>query len=221
MLEKAIELDPDYAQAHAWQACTLGQAWGRGFFDDREYVWKRVVDSLQTSLSLDENDSECHRILAAIHIVQNEHDKAWHHQQRALALNPNNDLIVVQNGELLTWFGKPEEGVEWIERAMRLNPYHPERYWSHLGRALYGAGHYPASLAAFKRISALDYTHHAFLAACFAQMGGEADARSSAAEVVRLKPDFSVGTYLDSLPYKNGSDRERHRDGLVKAGLPV
>ena len=130
MLEKAIELDPGYAQAHAWQACTLGQAWVRGFIDDREYVWKRVVDSLQTSLSLDENESECHRILAAVHLVQNEHDKAWHHQERALALNPNNDLIVDQNGELLTWLGKPGRvedwrasvRVRWLFRRFRFGP---------------------------------------------------------------------------------------------------
>jgi hypothetical protein len=41
------------------------------------------------------------------------------------SLNPNSDLIVVQQGELLTWLGRPEEGIEWIKRAMRLNPYHP------------------------------------------------------------------------------------------------
>ena len=56
---------------------------------------------------------------------------------------PNNDLIVVQQGELLTWLGRPEEGIDWIRRAMQLNPYHPERYWNHLGRAYYMARRYP------------------------------------------------------------------------------
>ena len=47
----------------------------------------------------------------------NEHDKAAYHQSRALELNPNSDLIVVQQGELLTWLGRPTEGIEWIRRA--------------------------------------------------------------------------------------------------------
>jgi hypothetical protein len=46
-------------------------------------------------------------------------------------------LVVVQQGELLTWLGRPEEGIDWIRKAMRLNPHHPERFWSHLGRAYF------------------------------------------------------------------------------------
>jgi adenylate cyclase len=39
---------------------------------------------------------------------------AQFHEARALSLNPNNDLILVQNGELLTWLGRPQDGIEWI-----------------------------------------------------------------------------------------------------------
>jgi FCD domain len=56
---------------------------------------------------------------------------------------------VVQQGELLTWLGRPEEGIEWIRRAMRLNPYHPERFWSHLGRAQHTARAYAGAIASF------------------------------------------------------------------------
>ena len=80
---------------------------------------------MQTALALDDNDADVHRILAALKLNFNEHDKAAYHQERALSLNPNSDLIVVQQGELLTWLGRPDEGIEWIRRAMRLNPYHP------------------------------------------------------------------------------------------------
>ena len=45
-----------------------------------------------------------------------------------------------------TWLGRPEEGIEWIRRAMRLNPYHPERFWSHLGRAQYTARAYAEAI---------------------------------------------------------------------------
>ena len=99
----------------------------------------RWLSELQIALALDDNDSDVHRILAAVNLTRNDHDKAAYHQERALSLNPNYDLIVVQQGELLTWLGRPEEGIEWIRKAMRLNPYHPERFWSHLGRAYFCA----------------------------------------------------------------------------------
>jgi adenylate cyclase len=219
MLERAIALDAKYAHAHAWKACVLGQAWVYGWCEDRDATFGRVGEELQTALALDDNDSDMHRILAAWNLAQDYHDKAMYHQERALSLNPNNDLIVVQHGEILTWLGRPDEGIEWIRKAMRLNPYHPERYWSHLGRAYFVARRYPEAIEAFGRITNPDHTHHASLAAACAQMGDDTTARAHAAEVKRLQPAFSGATYLATLHYKQESDRAHHRDGLLKAGL--
>ena len=110
VLERAIALDPKYAHAHAWLGCVLGQAWTYGWCEDRDATFQRVAEELQIALALDENDSDVHRILAALNLLRGDHERAMYHQERALGLNPNNDLIVVQQGELLTWLGRPEEG---------------------------------------------------------------------------------------------------------------
>jgi adenylate cyclase len=221
LLDRAISLDPEYAHAHAWKACVLGQTWVHGWTTDRDATWKQVVEELQTALALDDNDSDVHRTLAAVSITYGDHDKAAYHQERGLSLNPNYDLLVVQQGELLTWLGRPEEGIEWIQRAMRLNPYHPERFWNHLGRAYFVARRYAEAAAAFARITRPDHTHHASLAAAFAQMGDATAASAHAREVVKQQPEFSVESYLETLHYKRESDREHHREGLLKAGLPA
>jgi adenylate cyclase len=219
LLERAIALDPKYAHAHAWLGCVLGQGWTYGWCEDRDTTYRRVSDELRTAFALDENDSDVHRILAALSLVSHEHDRAIYHQERALALNPNNDLIVVQQGELLTWLGRPDEGIEWIRNAMRLNPYHPERYWSHLGRAYFVARRHAEALEAFGRISRPDHGHHAFMAAANAHMGEGERARAHAREVMRGQPDFTIDAYLATLHYKHESDRAHHREGLLKAGL--
>ena len=221
MLERAIKLDPQYAHAHAWLACTLGQSWSNGYCQDRDATWSRIQDELRTAHALDDNDSDVHRILAAVHLAHNDHDKATYHQERAIALNPNDDLIVVQEGEVLTWLGRPEEGVPWIKKAMRLNPYHPERFWNHLGRAHFVARQYAEAVEAFKRITAPDQTHHAFLAAAHAQLGNEAEAHQQAGQVLARKPDFSVNDYLSTMHYKRQEDLDHHRASLLKAGLPA
>ena len=221
LLERAIELDPNYAHAHAWYGCTLGQSWVNGFAKDRDAAWKTMTSELATALKLDDNDSDVHRILAAINVNMSKLDKAEYHQNRALVLNPNDDLIVVQQGELLTWLGQAEEGVTWIRKAMRLNPYHPERFWSHLGRAYFTGRHYPEAIEAFKKLSAPDHFQHAFLAACHAALGDENQAKIHAAEVLKRQPGFTVAKYLATLPYKRPEDSAHHRDALLKAGLPA
>ena len=221
LLDRALELDGNYAHAHAWKACVLGQTWVYNWCADREATFQQVASELETALALDDNDSDVHRILAALNLNRDDHDKATYHQERALALNPNYDLVVVQQGELLTWLGRPEEGIDWIRKAMRLNPYHPERFWSHLGRAYYCAEKYAEAAEAFSRITRPDQTHHAFLAAIFAQMGNTVAAGAHAAEVLKREPAFSVANHLSTQHYKRDVDRQRFETGLRGAGLPA
>jgi adenylate cyclase len=221
MLEKAIALDPKYAHAHAWKACVLGQRFVHNWFDDSDALLRAITEELETALSLDENDADVHRILAAIHLTFNRFEKATYHQDRALALSPNYDLVVVQQGEALTWLGRPIEGIEWIRKAMRLNPYHPERFWSHLGRAQFTAQAYADAIQSYSHITAPDQAHHAFMAAAAALMGDAAAASAHAREVLARAPNFTVTAFLGTLHYSREQDREHCREGLLKAGLPA
>jgi len=219
LIDRALQLDPDYAHALAWRGCILGQAWVYGWCEDREATWDALVADLGRALSLDDNDADVHRILAAINIGSNDLTKARYHQERALALNPNYDLVVVQQGELLTWLGHPEEGIEWIRKAMRLNPHHPERFWSHLGKAHFTARRYGEAIEAFMHLSAMDHTHHAILAAAHALLGDDVAASAHVARIYKLEPDFDLETYLSTLHYRDEADLQHHREGVVKAGV--
>ena len=84
LLDRAIELDPGYASAHAWKACVLGQTWVYDWCEDRDATLKQVGEKLQTALALDDNDSDVHRILAAVQIAEDDLARARYHQQRAL-----------------------------------------------------------------------------------------------------------------------------------------
>jgi adenylate cyclase len=180
-----------------------------------------INDELKVALALDGDDSDVHRILAAVHLLRGNHENAEYHQQRGIALNPNSDLILVQQGELYTWLGEPEKGIEWIRKAMRLNPHHPERFWNHLGRAFFVARRYGEAIESFRRISHPDQFHHAFLAASFAMMSDDAAAATHARSVLALEPNFSARACLGTLHYRLDSDREHHRAALEEAGLPA
>src|SRR5438552_3891448 len=54
LLDRAIALDPNYAHAHAWKACVLGQTWIYGWCEDRDATFQQVAAELQIALALDD-----------------------------------------------------------------------------------------------------------------------------------------------------------------------
>ncbi|MER8973208.1 MULTISPECIES: adenylate/guanylate cyclase domain-containing protein [unclassified Mesorhizobium] len=219
LIERAVTLDPDYAHAHAWRACILGQAWVHNWCEDRDAVWNHIMAALDRALALDNNDADVHRILAAVNVNNNELTTARYHQERALALNPNYDLVVVQQGELLTWLGRPEEGIEWIRKAMQLNPHHPERFWSHLGKAHFAARQYGEAIEAFMHLSTMDSAQHAFAAACYGWLGDEIAAAAHLGKIGTLDPQFDLDSFIATLHFAQESDVQHVREGLLKAGI--
>ncbi|MER8791837.1 adenylate/guanylate cyclase domain-containing protein [Mesorhizobium sp. M0983] len=219
LIERAVTLDPDYAHAHAWRACILGQAWVHNWCEDRDAVWNNIMAALDRALALDNNDADVHRILAAVNVNNNELTTARYHQERALALNPNYDLVVVQQGELLTWLGRPEEGIEWIRKAMQLNPHHPERFWSHLGKAHFAARQYGEAIEAFMHLSTMDSVQHAFAAACYGWLGDEIAAAAHLGKIRTLDPQFDLDSFIATLHYAQEPDVQHVREGLLKAGI--
>lgn len=220
LLERAIELDPDYAHARAWRACVLGQAFTYGWLDrDKDEVFDELQESLRKALALDENDADIHRILAAVNIAGGNLEQAQHHQQKAHRLNSNYDLVVVQSGELLTWQGRPEEGIELIRQAMELNPFHPPRFWGHLGRAYYTGKHYAEAVSAIGHIESPDILQLAFMAASHAWLEDGAQAERHVGLALRQDADLTVTKLMTVQHYGREEDIQHFRDGLLKAGF--
>jgi adenylate cyclase len=219
LVDRALQLDPDYAHAHAWRGCILGQSFTYGWCKDKEATMNEVAFELAKALALDDNDADVHRILAAVSIAQGDLNRARHHQDRALALNPNYDLVVVQMGELFTWLGHADEGTAWIRKAMKLNPHHPARFWSHLGRAHFVGRQYAQAVEAFMHLSSMDVQQHAFVAACYGWLGDRTAAAAHLSKVRELEPGLDLAGFLATMHYANKADLEHLRDGLVRAGM--
>jgi len=83
------------------------------------------------------------------------------------------------------------------------------------------ARQYAEAIQSFSRISAPSPVHHAFMAAASAQMGNGTAASAHAREVLNREPTFTIGAHLATMHYKHEADREHHREGLSKAGLPA
>ena len=124
--DKAIEVDPNCARAHAWRACSLANY---DDWDPDEYGGNLIdlcSDSVIRSLEIDPNDHEAHRIMGAISLVKGDFELALHHQERAMQLCPSDAYIMGKNAALLVYLGKPEKALEIVKHAMRINPFCPD-----------------------------------------------------------------------------------------------
>jgi adenylate cyclase len=181
----------------------------------------KLVDKCQAAaekgLHLDENESECHRVLAQVQLTRRNLDRALMHQERALFLNPNDDRILCAQGEILTFVGRAGEGREWVSKSMRLNPYHPQRYWTHLARALYHLGRYEDTLAALANISNPRLDDLVYKIDANEMLGNADTASQCVMELRRRFPDFDAATFIESLPYTEASYRQCIAEPLQKA----
>jgi adenylate cyclase len=146
-------------------------------------------------------------VLASYYLVYKRHDESERHQARALALNPNDDRIVCQQGELLTYLGRAAEAIPWIERAMRLNPYHADGYFNDYGRALYHAGEAAAARRQWTSIRSPRAVHFAYLAACCARLGERALAQVYVGHALACDASLTPERFVESLPYKTPEAR--------------
>ena len=207
LIQRAIELDPRYAHAHAKYAGLLSQQKNNGWCADPDATLPAILRELEIALALDGNDPDVHRIYAATALGLNDLDKALLHQNRALALNPNDDVIVAQQGELHTWLGEFEDAIYWIRKAMRLNPFFPERYWFYLARALLGARHYAETIDALQHISAPDALQLSMIAGCQAQLGRACVAAPVCDDALQLRPNCTVEQpCLPALHFRHDAD---------------
>lgn len=218
MLGLAIEADPGSAQAHEWLACVIGQAMVRGYRDVEDAV-PEILENLKIALALDDEDFECHRVLSSVYSLQRNYDRAEFHAARAYDLNPNDPRVLSQYGELLALTGKPEAGIAKLSQALLVDSHLPDDRLTNLGFAQFVAHHYEDSLGSFNKISLLTVERHAYLAACYAQLGDMLQAERQAAEVRRLSPTFSVADFVRQVGYQHDADRQHHEEAFRKAGL--
>jgi len=218
MFERAIERDPDYAVAYAWLACGIGQALVFEL-DAPSVLIARSEAACERGLELDENEAECHRVLAQVRLTHSNLRGAVSHQKRALSLNPNDDRSVCSMGELLAYCGRQQEAEDWVRKSMRLNPYHPERYWTHLARPLFHMDRCEETLDALGRITRLRGDDHVYRIASNVRLGRTEATRSSVDDLKTSFPDLDPVGLTRSMPYARDADRQSILDALAAAGM--
>jgi len=225
MFTRAIEIDPDFAQAHALLAWSLVEVfWTEIWTENLRESAKATLDyallAAQRAVTLDGNDSLCHWALGYVHFSRKSFDLAAYHIGFATRLNPNDAESIARRGVLEIYTGRPRQALQSMDLAMRLNPTPPNYYWVTRGLALYHLRRYADASKAFERVTARRPYVCRYLAASYAQLGRLAEARALVVESLKLQPGFTLGVWATIEPYESRADLDLMLDGLRKAGLP-
>ncbi|HET9062545.1 MAG TPA: hypothetical protein VFO62_04580 [Candidatus Binatia bacterium] len=121
-IERALKKPGD---VNAWEAMTrAAMATGRGY-------WPLAIAESERAVALAPDSGSAHAMLAfalsGMVASGGSDDPVWFargqtHIARALELDPARPAVLLWVGWALAWFGKPEQGVPYVEQAARLNP---------------------------------------------------------------------------------------------------
>jgi adenylate cyclase len=221
MFEKAIALDPTYAEAYAQLGATYWFEWLLGG-NRAPQILARAGELAQQAMALDESLPMPHVVLGTVYLWKRQHEQAITEARRAVALDPNNAGSYLALGSILMFAGRTEEAIESSKQAMRLHPHYPPIYLFQLSLAYRVAGQYEEALEPGQKVASLTPNMgpaHFNLAIIYSELGRMGEAQAEVAEMLRLSPNASLKGFRQILPFKDPAVLERHLAALRKAGL--
>ena len=229
-LGAAIEIEPEYAAALALSLEVLLRMWLNGWSECPEEDLVGSFDAAKQADELDDQDSRIHTALGTAYIFQRKLDKAKHHFETALKLNPNDTRVLVYYSRQAVFDGDTEKAVDLCDRALNLNPYGKYNY--NLGIACFVARQYQKTIELLDSIRNPPATVLALLAASYAMADDDAGAASTHARfsdaavtspvLSRLEQPADWEEFFSARwPFRNREDLEHLIGALGKAGLPV
>jgi len=218
-LEIAVKKDPQYTDAWAMLALLLVQAHGQRFDPDVDFLSlgesaaRRAVEAAPTN-------HMGYFGLAQAFFFRREFESFRNAALRTVELNPMDGNTIAFMGELLSYSGEFEQGLEFARRAKQLNPNHPGWYWITDFFHAYRQRDYRGALSCALKVNLPDHWGSILmLAASYGQLGDLDSAAKPLQAVRKMRPNIAQTVYDDLVQWFGHEYTEHFIEGLRKAGL--
>jgi adenylate cyclase len=224
-LARAVELDPNYAQAWLYlgwvEAITIVFKWS----DDLDMSnLKDATKKVEKAIELEPTLATAYQGLSILRTWQGDVQGALHAAKRSVELGPGDADNLLFLGRALASVGEFDQAVARIRHAIALNPIRPAYYDLHFARALWGQGKFQESNKASNDCltKAPKFTAcRIFQIASNVGMGKNAEASKAIKPLRRQSPNFTVADALKSVGFPgSGTANDRLAKQLTEAGLP-
>ncbi len=223
--QKAIDLDPGFANAHAGIARVAVDVWR----NDYNYLWSAAVarkiayDAAGQALKLDPNNARAHTVLALLQLVDGRETEAKESANRAVEAQPNDAEAVGNLALILAQTGSRAQAVAEMEKALRLDPTPAPAFQLLAGIVFYTARDIDQAIPLMEAArDALPNAEPAreYLAAAYVDRGERTPAARETEKLLQLFPDSNLTYYSYLYDYWREDDLRYHLTGLREAGIP-
>lgn len=225
LLDKAIDLDPNYADAYAWLAYWYVIGLGQGWVDDAHDAAVNAGAAAERAVALDPLDAR--GVTIAGHVkayLLHDVEAALLFQQRAVLLNPNLPIAWALSAWTHIYCGRHREAVDHATMAESLSPADPHIFFVEHASMMAHLFLKDLKKADALAMSSLERKprHASTLRGRLAILGhlGDHDTAASCLRTLQLIDPTVTVEKIVSIPPFRPSDMSYYRDGLRKAGVP-
>ncbi len=214
----AIELDENYAGAHAWLARSLMYEWIMRITDSTNTVFASAFVHAKRATEIDPLLAHGHAALGWVHYWHKEAEPALANVKKAVAMDPNNAETYLFLAQILASAGNGQEGLFYAETALRLNP--RSSPWGHwvLGQCYWVLEDYDKALEAWEhshKMSATFLPTQHYLCMLYAKLGNQ-----KALQLQRDKTNVLLASgFVIRSPWLTDKLEAQHQALIQLAGL--
>ncbi len=226
LYQKAIDLDPDFAEAHAGYARTTVDIWRLNYdnFITNPVAQKLTYEAASRALELDPSLARAYTVLGFLQLFERAYDEAVASGRRAVELGPNSADAHLNLGLILAYAGQTKDAVNAVVVAQRLDPDLSPRNLVEAG-FIYFTNREPE-----KALKLLEMARQflpdnervmEYLSGTYARAGRMDEARSEMSKLISTFPFQSLEharTYYAY--YKHDTDLEYYLGAMKDAGMP-
>jgi adenylate cyclase len=224
LLGQAIELEPDFAAAHAIIAFCHEQRYLRGGLEEET----RIAALRHARLAIAGGSDDAAALATAgfvIAVTGHDYETALTAFDRSFALSGSCAFALGFSSIVRAWKGDDATAVEQANRALRLSPFDTLTHLPHIGLAYahFAAGRFEEAAGA---ASLATQSNPRFIvpqmlhAAALGCLDRKEDAKTVVQRLLELQPGITVATAILSARYGDPKNIAALENGLRRAGLP-
>jgi adenylate cyclase len=223
---RAIELDPDFAEAYAGYARVAVTVWRRDFSEIMSSAVARqeAYATAGKAMQLDPENARAYEVLSIIQAVEGEHQIAVNSARQAVDFQPGDAEAHANLATVLYFAGDLDSAAAEVNIARNLNPALSTELRLISAMVAFAQRRYPDAIEEFSAIqesvpqSELVLPH---LAAAYAFLGDTNKAKAIVSELKQVMPITNLGFYaVLSKNIGTPEQTDHFIEGLRRAGIP-